>query len=439
MKYETIKSWILIFLVLLSLLLYYLLWTDQGSNFETLTNSPTMEQERIGSTKEISQVVKPDRIYQHIQGMHYGTSSINEINEVIKQLRDNEFGRLENISPEITNVATFLSEKTNSMEIRFPGNVTLGVYKEVLPLEGNEEFEFDTILLSYSVDNNGEGEVYFISRSNQIVYQGKLTSSFMTKFQSFQENVGGEETVYVPHFPYQLNEQQLIYLPSNQSTVKKYKYLSRRIDSIRLKRALFTDPSIAQKEIYTNREEYTDDSGLLRIYKDTHIVSFFKPSGIPINEAGQNQIIRNSIQMINQRGGWTNNYLYVGKEGNQKLYFRMYNTTGLPIFNLTTKISDIQVVWENNRVKQYITNNISMTSPFDSAIDTVPSGYEVVDYLKNTRNIDMSQLQDIVIGYDMKMDYQNIVSLTPTWFYKLNNTWNMAYLGDEGGKLDGLE
>ncbi|HWJ79023.1 MAG TPA: two-component system activity regulator YycH, partial [Niallia sp.] len=55
MKYENIKSIILTFLVALSLLLYYLLWTDQGENIEAISGS-TMEQERIGQVKEVSQL-----------------------------------------------------------------------------------------------------------------------------------------------------------------------------------------------------------------------------------------------------------------------------------------------------------------------------------------------------------------------------------------------
>ena len=46
MKYENVKSGILILLVALSVLLYYLLWTDQGGEFDAMDSSgSTMEQD----------------------------------------------------------------------------------------------------------------------------------------------------------------------------------------------------------------------------------------------------------------------------------------------------------------------------------------------------------------------------------------------------------
>ncbi|WP_400244616.1 YycH family regulatory protein [Niallia sp. JL1B1071] len=436
MKYESVKSGILIFLVALSVLLYYLLWTDQGGEFDSIGSGSTTALEELGEKKKVSEVVKPDEIYQHMDGKHYGTISRDEIDSIIKKLKEFEYGDFRNITSTIDSVASFLEEQDNSLEIRFPGQVPFRIYKEILRIDQDNSFDFDTILFSYR-----DGKVYFLSKETEKVYETSIRSKYVEQLNQFKDSVFKEKTVYSTYFSYKPNDQYLIYLPNEKKEVNKYKYFTRQIESIRLKKALFTNPSIAQKEILTNWEEYTDDSGLLRIYKDTHIVSFFKPSGIS-NEMIQNHIINNSIELINQRGGWINDYFYVGRDEDRKITFRLYNTNGMPVFNLKTELSDIRLYWENNKAKRLLTSNliiINTTTPFDFSKEMVSSGEEVLQYLQNNKKLKTEKLQNIVIGYDMQVDSQNIVSLQPTWFYQYDNKWYTLYSEGTGGNLDGLE
>ena len=435
MKYESVKSGILIFLVALSVLLYYLLWTDQGGEYEAVDSS-TMALEELGDKKEISEVVKPDVIYQHIDGAHYGTISVDEIDSIVNKLKEFQYDNFRNVTSSIDTIANFLEKENNSLEIRFPGQVPFRSYKDILRMDQDNSFDFDTILISF-----GKGKVYFLSKETEKVYETAINSKDLEALTPFRNHVYEEKTVYSTYFSYKPNDRNIIYLPTAKKEVNKYKYFTRQVESIRLKRALFSDPSIAQKEILTNWEEYTDDSGLLRIYKDTHIVSFFKPSGIS-NEMNQNHIINNSIELINERGGWINNYLYVGRDEDRKVTFRLYNTNGMPVFNLKTELSDIRLYWEHNKAKRLITSNliiINTNTPFDFSKETVSSGGDVLQYLLNNKKLKTEKLQNIVIGYDMQVDSQNIVSLQPTWFYQYDNKWYTLYSEGTGGNLDGLE
>ena len=437
MKYENVKSGILILLVALSVLLYYLLWTDQGGEFDAMdTSGSTMEQEALGAKKEVSEVIKPDEIYQHIDGQHYGTISKEEVDHILNRLKEFDYGNFRNISSTIPSIATFLEEQNNSLEIRFPGQVPFRIYKEILRIDQDNSFDFDTILFSYK-----DGSVYFLSKETEKVYEASINTTYIAQPNKLKENVYAEKTVYSTYFSYKPNDQYLIYLPNGKQEVNKYKYFTRQIESIRLSRALFEEPSIAQKEILTNWEEYTDDSGLLRIYKDTHIVSFFKPAGIS-NEMTQNHIINNSIELINERGGWINDYLYVGRDDDRKVTFRLYNTNGMPVFNLNTELSDIRLYWEDNKAKRLLTSNliiINTTTPFDFSKETISSGEDVLNYLKSNKKLKMEKLQKIVLGYDMQVDSQSIVSLQPTWFYQYDHKWYSLYSEGTGGSLDGLE
>ncbi|HCC3140673.1 TPA: hypothetical protein M4451_003048, partial [Legionella pneumophila] len=141
MKYESVKSGILIFLVALSVLLYYLLWTDQGGEFDSIGSGSTTALEELGETKEVSEVVKPDGIYQHIDGNHYGTISREEIDSIIQKLKEFEYGDFRNITSKVESVASFLEEQDNSLEIRFPGQVPFRIYKDILRVDQDNSFD----------------------------------------------------------------------------------------------------------------------------------------------------------------------------------------------------------------------------------------------------------------------------------------------------------
>ena len=440
MTYEKVKTIILAVLVLVSIFLYYILWTHQG-NYETLKKIPTVEPEMFGDNKEFGEVVKPDRIYQHLNEQHYGTTDTIEISDVINTLKKWDYNNIKNISPEIKNIADFIQKQDHSMEIRFPGDVPFYLYKTLLNSTENNSFDFDTILVSYDISKDKEGLVYFISRDNGKVYESNVSASFIDSFKDFTNHVAMEGSIYTTYFSHKLASNNLLYLPTNDSEMKKYNYLYKTIESDKLKRALFSDPSLVQKSIVANREEYTDDTGLLRIDKDTHVVSFLKPSEVITDGTDKNKIILNSIEFVNQHGGWTNQYRYVGKNGSSdKVTFRLYNSAGYPIFDMEHKISDIEVVWENNDVKRFFTSNLStFGTDFDTTTTTLMSGQKVLEYLKEQKNIKMEKIQDIVMGYDMQVDSQSIVRLQPIWFYEYGEKWYQIDTSHTGGKNNGLE
>ncbi|MFT8321602.1 MAG: two-component system activity regulator YycH [Bacillus sp. (in: firmicutes)] len=441
MRYENIKTMILSVLVLSSILLYYVLWTHQG-NYEQSTDSSTIAPEKIGLTKEVGEIVKPDSIYQHLNGENYGAISLKEINDIVSTIKKWEFTNLKKIDTE--NIASFIQQQDHSMEIRFPAEVPFSLYKNILNIKENNNFDFNTILISYDLSKNQEGSVYFISRTNGKVYRSTVSAAYIDDLKKFTNHVTAENSSYTTYFSYKVTENNLIYLPNNKTDMKKYKYLYKTIDSAKLKRALFNEPSIVQKSLFANREEFTDDTGLLRIDKDTHVVSFLKPSGVTANSTVDNQLIKNSIDYVNQHGGWINQlnqYRYVDKNDRlRKALFRLYNPAGYPIFNLENNVSEIQVIWENNDVKTFSTSNLYTSgTDFDPAETKLMEGEAVLDYLENIKDYNKEKLQNVLIGYEMVVESQRIVNLKPCWFYKYNDKWYQLNASDVGGKHIGLE
>ncbi|WP_445489221.1 YycH family regulatory protein [Niallia sp. 03133] len=439
MTYESIKTVILSILVLISICLYYVLWTHQG-NYEKLDKSPTIEPEKIGLLKQDYDIVVPDKMYQHLNGQHYGTMSSKEINDTVNTIKKWDFKNIKKLN--ISSASSFIREQSHSMEIRFPADVPFSLYKSFLNIKENNIFDFDTILISYDLSSNKEGLVYFVSRASGKVYSSTVSASQINGIKKITNHVTEENTVYAPYFPYIVSTNNILYLPINETVVENYKYLYKTIDSSKLKRALFRYPSLVQKSLVANREEFTDDTGLLRIDKDTHVVSYLKPSGMQTSETMNNQLIQNSINYVNQHGGWISQYRYIGKsESMHKVLFRLYNPAGYPVFNLDNKVSEIQVIWANNDVKNFMTSNID---PFDAQIDssetTLITGEEVrLGLEKSIKDYKKEKLQDIVIGYEMVVESQSLVNLIPCWYYKYNDGWYQWKSSNVGGKEIGLE
>lgn len=93
-----------------------------------------------------------------------------------------------------------------------------------------------------------DGSVYFLSKETEKVYEASINTTYIEQLNKLKENVYAEKTVYSTYFSYKPNDQYLIYLPNGKQEVNKYKYFTRQIESIRLSRALFEEPSIAQKK-----------------------------------------------------------------------------------------------------------------------------------------------------------------------------------------------
>lgn len=71
MRYENIKSGILIVLVMVSILLTWNLWTYQP-NYETMKSNDYVKEVSLSEKQEVQKIVRPDQLLYHFKGKHYG-------------------------------------------------------------------------------------------------------------------------------------------------------------------------------------------------------------------------------------------------------------------------------------------------------------------------------------------------------------------------------
>ena len=133
MTYENIKTAILTFLVLLSGILTWNIWTYQP-NYESVENQKTVNQVNIGTPKELRKIVKPHQVIYHLDGNQYGTVENGHIEKIINMIAKWKFYDVKKFPGRITDFNDRIAKDANT-EIIFPDEVPIDLYKRVLNMD----------------------------------------------------------------------------------------------------------------------------------------------------------------------------------------------------------------------------------------------------------------------------------------------------------------
>lgn len=439
MRYENIKSTILVFLILLSAILTWNLWTYQP-NHETLGNPNYVEEVAIDEKKEIKKLVRPNQIFYHVKEDHFGTMNSNDIDKVMRELSTWSIYDIENETDRIQNFKETVHGKGN-VEIVFPADVPIEIYKAVLNFEEKKlpAFEFDRIVINIDNNENTDGVVHFVSYKNQVVYKGHISSTALSNFyRDFYRNAD-----QLPRYSSLDIGKRTLFLPAKETVMDKYKFLPQNLDSDEFKEALFNDPSFVKKSLVKNGEEFTDGSSKMNVNDDSNMLLYVNPGEENEYIAKPNELLMRSIDFINEHGGFTDAYRYVSlDEINQKVTFRLYSIEGYPVFN-ESGMSEITQVWGRSEINKYVRPNFSLDLPLKMEMEkmTLPSGQEAFEFLKKREGFKLELLEEITPGYQMSRDskQQKLIVLEPTWFYRYDKSWGQLTMEELGGLKRGLE
>ncbi|MCM3570710.1 YycH family regulatory protein [Neobacillus mesonae] len=438
MKYETIKSIILIILILLSVLLTWNLWTYQP-NYEKMESNNTLEEVTLSEKQEVQKIIRPDQVLFHIYGKHYGTNNRGELDKIIKEVSKWSFFDLKNYTNKVNDFDE-LVHGTGNAEIIFPGEVPVELYRSVLKIEGEKppSFTFDRMVINVEHSGEENGIVYFVSSENNQVFMAHISPANLNSFN--QEFFKGG-TKYPRFFAFKATETRTLFLPVNETKMMTYKYLPKILDSEAFKEALFDDPSFVQKSVLTNGEEYTNGSSKLTVNYDSNMLSYVNPTIDDNYLENAYDLVKRGIDFVNEHGGWTDEFRYAEKdEYKRSVTFRLYSKEGYPVFS-DIGLSEIYEVWGRNKVNKYIRPNIALELPLAERTVTQPSGYKALEFLQSKPNFKPELLQQMVLGYRMEKDTEEnrLILLEPEWYYRYDNTWGRITMEDLGGPAHGLE
>ena len=440
MRYEKIKSIVLTVLVFGSIFLTWNLWTYQP-NYDTMENSNYVAQVTLSQKQDVKKIVRPDIALYHINGQHLGTVDPAELDKLTKEISRWVFSDVKNVTNQMGNINQ-LTQANGNVEIVFPTDLPIDLYRNVLHFQEKKipSFNFDKVIINVENPEKDTGLVYFVSTSNEQVYASRIAVSFVNEFtRDFYKGAGQ----YPHYFAYNRPNKPTIFLPETEQDMMEYKYLPVTLNSDEFKAALFNDPSFVQKSFVSQGEEYTNGSSKMNINYDRNMLLYVNPTVDSDFTESTNDLVKRSIDFVNEHGGWTDSYRYVGKDELQhKVTFRMYSDDGYPIFN-DSGMSEINETWGRREINKYVRPNISLELPLKTEMKKIkfPSGSRVLNYLLYEKKIKPELLEKIVLGYKMERDSttSKLILLEPTWFYRYDKTWNEVTLNDLGGVTRGLE
>ena len=121
---------------------------------------------------------------------------------------------------------------------------------------------------------------------------------------------------------------------------------------------------LLKKHLIPSGEEYTDGRKLLIADNDSHSITFIDLSDNESHETNTDGLLQKSINFVNNHGGWTDNYRFVGLDKERKtVHFRIYGPDGYPVFGENNPISKIEIDWAATEVSNYLRNNFSLGLP----------------------------------------------------------------------------
>jgi len=438
MTYENIKTAILTFLVLLSGILTWNIWTYQP-NYESVGNQKTVNEVSIATQKEIRKIVKPHQVIYHVDGTQYGAIDNDHIDKIMNVITKWKFYDVKKYPGRITDFNDRIAQGANT-EIIFPDEVPIELYKRVLNIDDKDlpKFDFDRIIIKTETQQKQEGIIFFYSQKNQQVYESNVNPSFINDFAANYYRNAGRLT---PYFEHDISDIKRIYLPSDPIDMVKYTYYQNPLDSEKFKEALFKDPSFVQRSVSDYGEEYTDDASKMTVDSQTNMIYYVNPIRDRESVIGTSNVLQKSIEFVNSHGGWTEAYRYVYKDDfNQRVLFRLYSKEGYPIFN-QMGMSEIEQQWGQLEISRYIRPGFHLELPLNPDVKTkkLPSGQTALELLEKRKDFNPDLLENLMPGYYMTQGPGDspLILLEPGWFYQYEQEWH-ELVWEEGLK-NGLE
>lgn len=420
-----------------SVLLTWNLWTYQPIT-EELEKTDTVREVAFSPKKAVTEIVQPDQMIFHIEDRYYGTVSAREMEKTLNEMSHWNLDHFESVSSNEIDLAS-LVENHDVVEILYPGSISINIYKNILGLKDQDlpHFYFDRIVIDLESEQNGNSVIYFMSRENQKIYKCAVPSSLLSNFKESYFEIAQQ---YNPYFAFPLSSEKTIYLPEKETEMMNYQYLSKLLDPDKFKDALFSDPSLVQKNVIATGEEYTDGSNLMRENTDDSLISYIDPAEVGNQAINSNDLIKKSVDFVNGHGGWTDSYRFIGLDNDRKsVHFRLYGPEGYPIFSENNAISEILLVWGKTDISRYIRNNFSFGLIGMTSIEKIDSGQVALEKVRKIDNYSPDLLQDLKIGYQMNLTQSLLIQLEPSWFYLYDGVWTQLVTEDSGGDIHGLE
>ncbi|GIN86713.1 hypothetical protein J6TS2_30990 [Heyndrickxia sporothermodurans] len=431
MKYETIKTALLIFLVAISIYLTWTLWTFQVKYNNTFNNKDVLPKTKV-EQKELREVIKPYKIILHEKENHFGTTNSSEIEVVLNEISSWKFYDIGDVKEYKKSSVQKLIKGSRKIELNFPDEIPFETYKGIITVNDKKipMANFDRIIIDLANPSQKVTTVYFVSSKKNEAFSGLVSSSGLQAFVNKINNKIKNKNFYKPYSSYQLSNGKVIFLPTGEPEVTRYSDYWDRNDKEhidRFKTALFPDQNIVEKSVDGNKMEYNNGTSIMSANMNQGTIYYVNFSESTDVIGHGREIIKHSNDFVNRNGGWMDNFLYFsGNPAKNQTVFRLFKE-GLPVFT-DDHLAEVLLNWGENQIyeyqRPYMDFETMLSLSPDSSVVKLESANSVLNKLMADPNIDSEKIDNVIIGYQLVYNPKNkILRYEPKWFYQIDGNW----------------
>ncbi|UJL46377.1 two-component system regulatory protein YycI [Virgibacillus sp. NKC19-16] len=423
MKLETVKTFILVILIGLSLLLTFGLWNYQP-NYETQNQSSVINEVDIGGSGDetISTIVEPSEIIFHANNQHFGYSNPSDLLNMYQDMQSWEMSNFE------TSETEGRVEQNYEVEVIFPEDLPMEIVNQIFTFnEDIEEFpswSFDRMYFTFD-EETASLRVEFVSIDGR--QQARAVINASDHYRQLWNTITSREELSA----YVLFDEgeSPIYIPEESKTMEQLSAVAiSGVHPNNMVNALFPNPSLVSESntsvTGSGESYYSDAQRGMTVEQFGSSMEYINPQSTGGTQSGTAvELLDRSILNINEHNGWTEDYKLTDLQSSAgHVGYRMYYL-GYPVFN-NADLAMIEQEWQNQALTKYTRPLFLLNDTLDSHSVELPSGNDVIYFLQNrlSPNYELGNIQDLELGYRMTVN-RDYVSLEPTWYMKYNEGW----------------
>ncbi|KOP79820.1 hypothetical protein AMS59_06365 [Lysinibacillus sp. FJAT-14745] len=434
MKYiEPVKSVVLFLLVMLSVVLTFMIWT-YTPDYKFIEQTEGKEI-LIGPQKKIEDVIRPYKAIYRFDKEFTGTIS----NSVMEDIMEGFKGwNVLDLMPVNNNSVNEMIRTNNCMTVFFAGEIPYSAFNSIFQFADKElpETTFNRMIIDWSNYNNKDLQVFFVSGNNEVLMRSHVS---LENANQFVRNIIEPAKTYGTFKEVERDGSTSLYIANDKIESAKYTYFVEEKPEL-FKNVLFTNPNNVLRTDESTTTKYQDGMSRMVIDSKLKSLAYVYPAAESSVRIEPSKLLTDSFEFINEHGGFTDDYRYVSTStSNNQLDYQLY-LHGLPIYS-DQAINRITTVWGDNRIFRYKRPYFSFEKdiPSEKEMKELPSGPEIVEKIQKLKNIDLSDIDDIVVGFYLTHDQSTIVTLEPCWFVIRNGVSTKLTPEILGGVKNGLE
>lgn len=441
MKYvEQIKSVVLLFLVLLSMTLTFVIW-NYKPDYKSIEESP-VEQVAVGEKKQMSDVLKPYRLLFRQEDQFKGTVSNVAIKDLYTQLARWDAQRITLINNNLTD------DKLNEM-FRLNDRMTL-FFSDVVPLQSFTnvlsfsekdvpDTSFNRLIIDWSnLSSQNQLQLLFVNTHERTLYRSYVPLVNEGRFRS----IVSDSFNYSDYVEVERTNLQSLYVIEDAMESVKYTYSIKEISTDLFKTALFTVPNIVKRTgIDAQSEKYEDATSRMTVDTLSRTLNYVYPAAESLSTIPASSLLLDSFDFLNDHGGITADYRFSSMNPARHVTEYQLYLHGFPVQSSLAS-TRIITTWGEDRIFRYRRPYFNLDIAMDTTTTELSSGVEIIEYIKRSKDVSFEEVDEIVMGYYIKPNQDpRLYKLEPSWFVITDNVWTRVTQEQEraGGVEYGLE